>query len=429
MRILFFTHYFPPEGNAPASRTHELCKRWVADGHQVTVVTGAPNVPDGVVYEGYRNRLRQREVLDGIDVVRVWTYIAPNKGTARRIANYVSYMISAAMMALFLPRPDICVATSPQFFCGWAGTLYSTLRRVPFLLEIRDIWPDTIETVGAMSHPKVLGFIGWLAKRMYDSADHIVTVGEGYRGELVKHGVAPERISIVTNGADLDFFTPQPADPELMASFGLRDRFVLSFVGTIGMCSGLDVMLRAARLLKEKGRDDIGFLLVGDGAVRQELETAARAQGLDNLAFAGRQPKERIPAFIAASGACLAHLQKAELFTTVLPSKIFEAAAMERPIVLGVTGQAAALVERAGAGLCIEPENEQELVAAVERLAGDPELCRRFAVSGREHIQKHYDRDVLARDYLAILQRFARGSAARDARSTREPTTGSSSRS
>ena len=407
MKILFFTHYFPPEGNAPASRTHEMCRRWVAGGHRVTVVTGAPNVPAGVVYEGYHNRLWQREMVDGIDVVRIWTYIAPNKGTARRIANYLSYMISATLAALFLPRPDICIATSPQFFCGFAGTLYSTIRRVPFILEIRDIWPDSIETVGAMSHPKVLGFIAWLAGRMYASADHIVTVGDGYREELEKHGVAPERVSVVTNGADLDFFTPRPADPDLLARYGFRDRFVLSFVGTIGMGSGLDVMVRAARLLKEKGRHDIGLLLVGDGAVRKDLEASARAQGLDNLVFAGRQPKEQVPAFIAASNACLVHLRKAELFTTVLPSKIFEAAAMERPIVLGVAGHAAALVTRAGAGLCIEPENEKELVAAVEQLADDPDLCRKFAVAGRDHIRKFYDRDVLARNYLAILQRFA----------------------
>ena len=427
MNILFFTHYFPPEGNAPASRTHEMCKRWVADGHRVTVVTGVPNVPDGVVYDGYRNRLRQREVLDGIDVVRVWTYIAPNKGTARRIANYVSYMLSATLAALFLPRPDLCIATSPQFFCGWAGTLYSTLRRVPFILEIRDIWPDSIETVGAMSHPRVLRFVAWLAKRMYDSADHIVTVGDGYRGELIRVGVAADRVSVVSNGADLERFVPRPPDSALLARYGLGGRFVLATVGTLGMGSGLDVMVRAARLLKDAGREDIGLLLVGDGAVRTELEQAARAQGLDNIVFAGRQPKERIPDFIASSSACLAHLRKAELFKTVLPSKIFEAAAMERPIVLGVEGQAAALVERADAGICIEPENERQLVEAIERLAADPDLCRRFGASGRDYVRKHFDRDVLACDYLGILQRFVRGRVADGGSSAGAPPTGSPS--
>ena len=156
MRILFLTHYFPPEGNAPASRTFENCKRWVQQGHSVTVVTCAPNVPNGVVYTGYRNRLYQREVLDGVEVLRVWTYIAPNRGTVRRIINYISYMFSATLCSLFLKKPDIIIATSPQFFCGWAGVIASRLKRVPFILEIRDLWPDSIVAVGAMRNKPLL---------------------------------------------------------------------------------------------------------------------------------------------------------------------------------------------------------------------------------------------------------------------------------
>ena len=188
MHVLFFSHYFPPEGNAPASRTYENCRRWVAAGHRVTVITCVPNQPDGVAYAGYRNRLRQREQLDGIEVVRVWTYLAANRGTVRRVANYVSYMLSALLFSLFLPRPDIVVATSPQFFCGWAGVIAAHVRRVPLVLEIRDLWPDSIAAVAALRNQALLGFLEQLESWLYQAADHIVTVGEGYREELLRKG-------------------------------------------------------------------------------------------------------------------------------------------------------------------------------------------------------------------------------------------------
>ena len=189
MRILFFSHYFPPEGNAPASRTHENCKRWVRKGHKVIVITCAPNVPDGVVYEGYRNKLYQRENVEGIGVIRVWTYIAANKGTTRRIMNYVSYMLSAVFFALFLKRPSVVIATSPQFFCGWAGVIVSRLRRVPFILEIRDIWPESIVAVGAFRSKRLLRILEWLELKMYAAAHHIITVGKGYKRKLIEKGV------------------------------------------------------------------------------------------------------------------------------------------------------------------------------------------------------------------------------------------------
>ncbi len=403
MKIVFLSHYFPPEGNAPATRVFEMCRRWVRTGHEVTVITGVPNVPNGVVYEGYRNRLRQEETIHGIRVVRVWTHLAPNKGTVRRILNYLSFMISATLAGLFAPRPDVVIATSPQFFCGWAGVLVSRLRRLPFILEIRDIWPESIVTVGALRGRGLVALLEWLEKRMYAAARHIVTVGDGYRERLQEKGVPPERISVVTNGVDPATFFPREPDAALRERYGLAGRFVCSYVGTIGMACGLDVVLRAAQRLKEKGRDSIRFLLVGDGAVRAELEQQARTAGLDEVVFAGLQPKPAIPAFLAVSDACLVHLHKRELFKTVLPSKILEAAAMEKPIILGVRGHAERLVREAGAGICIEPDNADELVAAVERLASDPELGKKMGRAGRDHVRQHFNPDVLAAEYLALI--------------------------
>jgi hypothetical protein len=407
MRILFLSHYFFPEGNAPATRVYELCRRWARMGHAVTVVTCAPNVPRGVVYVGYANQLYQREVVEGVEVRRVWTHLAANEGSVRRIANYVSFLLTGTLAALAAPRPDVLIATSPQFFCGWAGVLASGARRLPFVLEVRDLWPESIVAVGAMRPSLGIRLLGWLERRMYRAATRIVTVGEGYRRKLAERGVAPERVELVPNGVDLGAFRAGADGSGVRREWGLGGAFVCAYVGTIGMGCGLDVVLRAGRLLRERGRDDIRFLLVGDGAIREGLEREARAAGLTNVVFTGRLDKRRMPEVLAAADACLVHLSRRELFTTVLPSKIFEAAAMARPIVLGVEGFAAQLVASAGAGLCIEPENEEQLVSALLRLADDPALAKRLGDAGRREIAARHDYDDLAGRYADLLGKIA----------------------
>jgi glycosyltransferase involved in cell wall biosynthesis len=404
MRILFFTHYFPPEGNAPASRTYEHCKRWVGAGHKVTVVTCAPNVPGGVVYPGYRNRIYQRDTIDGIDVVRIWTYIAANSGKLRRILNYLTYMLSATLAGLFVEKPDIVLATSPQLFCGWAGIFASRLRRAPLILEIRDIWPESIVAVGAIKCRSLLRFLEWLEIKMYDCAKLIVTVGDGYMQELVKKGVSSDKISVVTNGIDTQTLTPREPDVRLKNQLGLEGKFICSYVGTVGMACGLDIVIRAARALGEKDRKDIAFLIVGDGATLEDMKAQARRLGLGNIVFVGRQDKELIPNYLSISDVCLVHLRKAELFKTVIPSKIFEAAGMAVPIIIGVAGTAAELVLDADAGVTIEPENDSQLVKAIEEFVDNPDLGISYGLSGRRYVVKNYDRDNLATDYLYLVR-------------------------
>ena len=409
VRILFLSHYFPPEVNAPSRRTFDHCVRWARAGHEVTVVTCAPNCPDGVLYHGYRNTLRRQiERIDGVRVVRVWTHLAPNAGTLRRIVNYLSYMLSATLASIRLPRPDVVVATSPQFFCGWAGLLVSRLKRAPFLLEIRDIWPESIQAVGAIRRPLLLRILEWMERIMYRGADHIVAVGNGYRDKILEKVDVGNRISVITNGVDLREFAPDEPYPRLLHVWGLEDRFVCSYVGTIGMAHGLEVVVKAAKILKGKGRRDIGFCLVGDGAARERLEEEAKRAGLNGMVvFAGRQPKEEIPAVLASSNACLIHLKDCELFGTVIPSKIFETMAMGRPIIMGVRGEARRIVIEAGAAVEMEPESAESLVEAVERLADDPHLTSQLGRSARDYVAKHYDRNVLAARFLRLLAEVA----------------------
>lgn len=411
----------------------------------MTVVTCAPNVPDGVPYEGYQNRIRpQRETIDGVEVIRVWTYLAANAGGAKRILNYVSYLFSAVLASVFCcRRPDIVIATSPQFFCGWAGVLaqwalgwrplpkgvqgrggdeingsaaLSRLEkrrrewRVPLVLEIRDIWPESIVTVGAMRRGLAVRILERMERWMYLGADHIVAVGEGYKRKVLDRADVADRISVITNGVDLERFAPQEPSTDFLHRHGLEDRFVCSYVGTIGMAHGLETVLNAAEHLRSSGRTDIVFCLVGDGAERGPLQATCEARGLESLVkFTGRLPKSEMSAVLASSDALLVHLKKSDLFETVIPSKIFEAMAMNRPIVMGVRGEAADIVRRSRSGLIIEPSDPKKMVQAVCQLADDPELYRQLSESGRSFVAQQYTREVFAERYLRLLTAVAEG--------------------
>ena len=413
MRILFFCHYFPPEGNAPAARTWAHCRRWSAAGHDVTVVTCNPHHPDGVLYPGHRNSLRRRvETAGGVRVVRVWTRLAANAGRWRRLANYLTYMASAAWAGLRERRPDVVVATSPQFFCGWAGVLVSRLRRLPFVLEVRDLWPASIAAVGVFRARWVLGLVTLLERGMYAAARRIVTVGDGYRGELIARGVPPQRIAVVTHGVDRNVFRPAPADPDLARRLGVAGRFVVAYCGTVGMAHGLDVVPRAAAKLAARGERRVVFLVAGGGARLAALREDVSRRRLDNVVCLGQVAAAEAPALLALADACLVHLRRSPVFTTVLPSKIFEAAAMARPIILGVRGHAQRLVEELDCGLCIEPEDAEQLAGAVGRLAGDAALRARLGAAG-EAAMAAFDRDRLAARYLEVLESAAAAEAAR----------------
>ncbi|MBM3653971.1 MAG: glycosyltransferase family 4 protein [Alphaproteobacteria bacterium] len=416
MRIIFLTHYFPPEVNAPASRTMEHARIWAKAGHEVTVITCAPNHPTGRLYPGYRNRLWQTEVLDGVKVVRLWTLLSPNEGFLLRSLNFMSYLLSATAAAPFLPRADVVVSTSPQFFCGLAGYTVSRIKRRPWVLEIRDLWPESILTAGAMKRGWLVRMLEGLANWSYRTADRVIPLTDSFRQHVVARGAAADRVTVIKNGADLGEFVARPDDGSFRRSLGLEGKFVAAYVGTHGMCHKLETVLEAARLLKD--RRDIAFLMVGGGAERSKLAAMRESTGLDNVVMLDQQPKSAMAGILGATDASLVLLKKDDLFKTVLPSKMFEAMAMRRPIILGVEGEACELIEAAGAGLAITPESAEELAAAVTRLADDRELGARLGASGCAHVRERYDRAKLATRYLDVLDNAiasARSSRGRDA--------------
>ncbi|MGA7384622.1 MAG: glycosyltransferase [Methylocella sp.] len=329
--------------------------------------------------------------------MRVWTFIAANEGFARRTINYLSYAASATLATIWLERPDVVVSTSPQFFCGLTGLIAKTMKRTPWVLEIRDLWPESIVTVGAMRKGLVVRLLERFEALAYRRADRIVSVTESFVPHIVARGGADAKISVIKNGADLDFFTPANDGRDVKRRLGLEGRFVAAYVGTHGMAHGLDTILEAADHLREVYR--IVFLFVGDGADRQRLARRKHEMRLDNVVMLGQQPKEAMPGIWAATDASLILLRRDDLFKTVLPSKMFEAMAMRRPIILGVEGEARALLDGAGAGIGITPESAEELAAAVTRLADDSELGARLGASGCAHVRMHHDRK--ARDALS----------------------------
>lgn len=405
MHILFLTDNFPPEVNAPASRTFEHCREWVAAGHRVTVITCAPNFPRGRLYEGYRNRLFARERMAGIEVIRVWSYITANEGFFRRSLDYVSYMVSAVLAAPRVKDVDIVVGTSPQFFTACAGRIVGAIKRRPFVFELRDLWPESIRAVGAVKDGPLIRLLERLEMSLYRSASAIVSVTHAFRDKLIARGVPDEKIHVVTNGADLSRFAPRPRDEALARELGFTGKFVAGYVGTHGMAHALETVLAAADRLRD--RDDIGFLFLGDGANKQALKAKAREMGLTSVAFVDSVPKEEVPRYWSLLDASIIHLKRTELFTTVIPSKLFECMAMGLPVLHGVAGESADIVRREGCGDVFEPENADELARAILALRDDPERRERFSAAGVAAARR-YDRGALALRMLDVLERTAK---------------------
>ncbi|MFK8006500.1 MAG: glycosyltransferase family 4 protein [Saprospiraceae bacterium] len=399
MRILFLTDNFPPESNAPANRTYEHCVEWLKKGCEVTVITCVPNFPRGKVYPGYKNKLYQTEVMDGIKVIRVWTYITPNRGLFRRILDYMSFCISAFIASLFV-KTDIIIATSPQLFTALAGYLSSFFKRKPWIMEVRDLWPESIKAVGAMRQRRVLKILDRLVYFLYHRADRIVVVTDAFRLRMLALGVADEKIHVVKNGVHLHKFKTEEKDQALIERFNLKEKFIVAYIGTHGMAHKLDFILDCA---KEVSNKKIHFFFVGDGAMKDRLVRQAANLKLTNITFGNSIPKDLVPSYINLADVALIPLRKKDTFKKVLPSKIFENAAMKKPILLGVEGEAKKVVEDFNAGLCFEPENKIDFLKKLENIASNKKQYEDFQ-EGSIQLAKAFDRKTLAFKMYGVIE-------------------------
>jgi colanic acid biosynthesis glycosyl transferase WcaI len=375
MKVLFVSENFPPETNAAATRVYERALYWIADGHQVTVVTSAPNFPTGRLMGGYANRWHQVEDMDGIRVVRVKTFMAPNRGRIARTLDFLSFMVSGFAAGLFEDRPDVVAATSPQFFAAVTGWALAAARRRPFVFELGDLWPESISAVGAVRPGLALRCLERLELFLYRRAAAVAALSPAFKKNLVGRGIPPGKIAVVMNGVDIDRYGPRPPDEELAREWNLAGRFVVGYMGTHGMAHALDNVLDAAEALAEE--DQVRFLLVGAGAERDALIAEGERRGLTNVVFAPAQAKERMAAVWSLCDVALVHLKDLPLFTGVIPSKLFEAMGMGLPILLAApVGEAARIVRDHDCGLCVPAQDPDALVAAVRRLHRDEALRR-----------------------------------------------------
>ena len=400
MKILFLTDNFPPEVNAPATRTYEHCLEWIAKGVDVTVITCNPNFPHGKLYKGYKNRFYQKENINGIKVIRIWTYMTENKGFVKRIFDYLSYAIVAFFVGIF-QKCDVIIATSPQFFTTWAGWSLAKLKRKPWIFELRDIWPESLRTVGAVKHEKIINLLEKIELGLYRSSTKVIAVTDAFKSNLISRGIEANKISVVTNGSNNKLFTQRPKNQQILNTLHLNGKFIVGYIGTHGMAHSLPFIIKSIQKIEDSS---LHFLFVGDGAIKEEIVELANTLNLTNITFLDSISKDEVPNYLSICDISLAPLKKNDNFKTVIPSKIFEASAMGKPTLLGVEGQAEEILNQYNAGLSFLPEDEDDFLLKLNMLK-DKEIymnCQK----GCKELAHAYDRKNLANEMLKIIQKI-----------------------
>ena len=405
MHLLFITDNFLPETNAAAIRTFEHAREWVKMGHTVTIVTGVPNFPAGKVFEGYRNKLFQREDIEGIQVIRVWTYIAANEGTVRRMIDFASFMVTATFAGLFVKKPDVVIATTPQFLTSVTGWVLARLKRRPFVLEVRDLWPESIAAVDVIQRKMLYKTLEGVARFIYHRADIIISVTHSFKRILINMGIRGEKIHIITNGVHPDNMVAPPNRAEIRTQYGIpHDAFLVGYVGTFGLAHNLMTILNVAQLTM--AAPSIQYVLMGDGAKRAQLIKTAQSEGLTNVRFIERQYHKKAIELLGALDMALVLLRDIPLFEMVIPSKLFEAMALGKPVVLGARGESLNIINEHQCGIGISPEDIDALSTVIRKLQADRNERKIMGANGRRAIREKYNRVALAGAMLKIIQEF-----------------------
>ncbi|MFT5816371.1 MAG: glycosyltransferase involved in cell wall biosynthesis [Psychroserpens sp.] len=406
MHILFLTDNFPPEGNAPATRTYEHAREWVKLGHKVTIITGAPNFPEGKVFDGFSNSWYSKTLLDGIEVRRVKTYITANEGFAKRILDFMSFMVTSFFAGLFVKKPDVIIGTSPQFFTAISAWALSAVRFKPFIFELRDIWPASITAVGAMGRSLPIRILEKIEMFLYKRADKIISVTHSFKSELIERGVDGKKIDVVLNGVDLSMYEPALHKDEVFAEqYDLTDKFVVGYVGTHGLAHSLDKIVEAAELLTDL--KDVRILFAGGGAAKADVEKLVKDKQLSNVVLIPRQEKQLMPKLWSLCDISLISLKDTELFKTVIPSKIFESMGMGLPMVMtSPNGEATNILEKSNSGVIVNPESPKDVALIIRELYNDRPRLKEIAVNSSQ-AAKNYDRKQLAELMLSKIEQLS----------------------
>ena len=404
MKILILTQWYPPE---PALLMQELAQSLIAYGHQVTVLTGFPNYPSGQLYPGYRLRLLQKEIIAGVPVARIPLYSEHSHSSFKRALNYLSFSASASALGWHaVSKPDVMFVYHPPLTIGIPAYFLSRLWQIPFVYQIQDMWPETLSATGMLNNSIILNGVGKLAMWVYRKSAEICVISPGFRENLIEKGVLPDRIHVISNWVDLEAHSVVDPDPVLAEGLGMSNRFNVMFAGNIGEAQGLEVVLDAAKLIRDL--KDVRFVLVGDGVALPGLKQSAIDQGLNNVLFLGRHPQDRMSALYALADVLLVHLKDNPLFRITIPHKTLTYLASGKPILAAVSGDTAKLVTEAGAGLDCPPGDPEALAEAIRKLYHlDRAELRHMGMNGRQAAQDFYSREHLVGKIEAVLQQAA----------------------
>lgn len=408
MKILFLTQYCPPEVGAPQNRIFELAKGLQRNGHHVTILTAMPNYPVGEVFEGYRGKILMEEELEGIRIVRTWIYTTPSKGFIARLMNYFSFTLTSVLLGLWkVGKHDIIFTESPPLFLGGSGYILSALLQAKYIFNVSDLWPESAVKLGVLKNEPLIKMSTMLEEFCYDKADLISGQTRGIVDNIASRGYDPAKIFLLTNGVDTALFSKANRDETLREELGIAGKFALVYAGIHGLAQGLEVMVRAAERLRDY--PEIAIVFVGEGPEKEQLVKLAQELELTNVYFLPLQKKKDMPRLLASMDATIIPLKKLDLFKGALPSKMFEALACELPIVLAVDGEARVLIEAAEAGIYVEPENVDEMSAAVLKLYQNPDLVKTLGANGRVYVEEHYSRRRILEKFEARLIALLKG--------------------
>lgn len=395
---------FMSKDDPGGTRHFELGRRLVAAGQQFTVITSDVCYHTGErVVAGRKWLTESRE--DGVRILRVLTYSSLHVSYFHRLIAFLSFTANAVLAGMRTDRPDVVMGTSPPIFQAVSAWLLSAWHRRPFLLEVRDLWPEFAIDIGLLRNPTLISAARRLESFLYRKADHLLVNSPAYGEYLIAKGVHPTKVSVIPNGVDPAMFNPLERCEALREQFGVQDKFVVAYAGALGMANDIDVVINAAELIHH--RTDISILLVGDGKERKRLEEQVKSRGLENVIFTGAFPKSKMPEVLAASDACIAILRNIKMFTTPYPNKVFDYMAAGRPTLLVIDGAIRKVMDAAQGGIFVPPGDSSALAAAVIRLADEPDAAKVMGAKARAHVVKYFNRDDQARDLEALLARVA----------------------
>lgn len=407
LRILYMTQFFPPEVGAASVRAKELVENWTVEGHQVSVLTGFPSYLEGKIFPGYQNGIFRKEIKDGYTLTRVYTIASPKGAILRRVLGQIAFLFFSILGGTRLGRFDAVIISSPPFALGVAGWIIARLCRACFVFEVRDLYPETAVELGIIKNPFLITFLRWVESFYYRRADLIVAVTDGIRRHIRARGVPEQKIVMMTNGVNTVLFDFRPSSADLRRDWGLEGRFVVHYAGILGLAQGLDRVILAAEQLSMF--PEIVFVLVGGGVEKPRLAAQAKAKGLKNVIFFDNQPLDRMPEIMSCADVGLALKKKLHLNKGALPVKMFEYMSCRRPVIVGGAEEAEVLVQKAEAGICIDPDDPSQLAAAVLFLYRDRARAVQCGSNGRVFVEKHYSRRQISKEYLRMLTKLNRG--------------------